>query len=242
MALRFVAPEEIGRLRAAGGDAEASAALFADACRINVLGMIMQAGSGHVGTCFSCMDILAWLHLEVIGAGRSLLLVEGPRRAGALRGARRPRSARVRAAPAAAAPRRAARASRRRHGPAGPHQHRLARHGHLQGARVRPGRSPAGPHGKRVRADRGRRAAGGSVLGVAAADGEPRAQRDRGHRRPQQDPVRHLGASGERPRPPRGSRRGRGLGRGALRRPRPRRARVRPSPTCRSRPTGARSC
>src|SRR5947208_11775613 len=29
--------------------------------------MIARAGSGHIGTSFSCMDVLSWLHLEVVG-------------------------------------------------------------------------------------------------------------------------------------------------------------------------------
>ncbi len=45
------------------------AAAFADACRLNALYMIARAGSGHIGTSFSCIDILSWLHLEVLGEG-----------------------------------------------------------------------------------------------------------------------------------------------------------------------------
>jgi transketolase len=42
------------------------AAAFADASRINALSSIMEAGSGHIGTSFSVLDILSWLHLEVV--------------------------------------------------------------------------------------------------------------------------------------------------------------------------------
>ncbi len=42
-------------------------AAFADACRINALSSITEAGSGHIGTSFSVMEILSWLHLEVLG-------------------------------------------------------------------------------------------------------------------------------------------------------------------------------
>jgi transketolase len=38
----------------------------ADACRINALSSIMEAGSGHIGTSFSVMDLLVHLHLEVL--------------------------------------------------------------------------------------------------------------------------------------------------------------------------------
>ncbi len=39
------------------------AKLFAALCRINTLYMIAKAGSGHIGSSFSSMDILAWLYL-----------------------------------------------------------------------------------------------------------------------------------------------------------------------------------
>ena len=52
-------------------------------------------------------------------------------------------------------------------------EHRLARDGHLEGARLRARRPAARPLGPRVRPHRRRRAPGGPVLGVAAADGEP---------------------------------------------------------------------
>jgi transketolase len=40
------------------------AAVFADVCRLNTLSMIMEAGSGHIGSSFSAMDIVVWLHLN----------------------------------------------------------------------------------------------------------------------------------------------------------------------------------
>lgn len=39
------------------------AKLFSGFCRINTLYMIAKAGSGHIGSSFSSMDILAWLYL-----------------------------------------------------------------------------------------------------------------------------------------------------------------------------------
>jgi transketolase len=42
---------------------------FADACRINVLYMVARAGSGHLGTSFSSLDIVSWLHLHVLREG-----------------------------------------------------------------------------------------------------------------------------------------------------------------------------
>jgi transketolase len=38
--------------------------LFASLCRINTLYMIKKAGSGHIGTSFSCLDVVSWLFLN----------------------------------------------------------------------------------------------------------------------------------------------------------------------------------
>ena len=40
--------------------------LFADLARLNALYMIERAGSGHVGSSFSSLDIVCWLHLDVM--------------------------------------------------------------------------------------------------------------------------------------------------------------------------------
>jgi transketolase len=63
--LHYVPYAELERIRALQDPYERAAA-FADACRVNVLYMIARAGSGHLGTSFSCLDMLAWLHLEVL--------------------------------------------------------------------------------------------------------------------------------------------------------------------------------
>ena len=60
--LSYVPIDQILRLRGAtAGDPIASAEILADVCRINTLYMIMQAGSGHIGSSFSSMDLIAWL-------------------------------------------------------------------------------------------------------------------------------------------------------------------------------------
>jgi transketolase len=60
--LGFVSLDVIRRvLRDNGGDPIARAALLADLCRINTLSMIMEAGSGHIGSSFSSMDLICWL-------------------------------------------------------------------------------------------------------------------------------------------------------------------------------------
>ena len=52
--------------RVARGDAPLAkrVALYADMARLNTLYMIANAGSGHIGSSFSSMDIVAWLYLE----------------------------------------------------------------------------------------------------------------------------------------------------------------------------------
>jgi transketolase len=61
-ALSYVPIGEIRRVRrTTAGDPIAGAEILADLCRINTLYMIMQAGSGHIGSSFSSMDLIAWL-------------------------------------------------------------------------------------------------------------------------------------------------------------------------------------
>jgi transketolase len=69
VSLRYVPSAELERIRTLDCVPTARAAAFADACRLNTLTMIEQAGSGHVGTSFSCLDIVSWLQLEVLGEG-----------------------------------------------------------------------------------------------------------------------------------------------------------------------------
>jgi transketolase len=67
--LRYVPLAELERIRALEAEPTERAAAFADACRLNTLYMIARAGSGHLGTSFSCMDVLSWLHLEEMEEG-----------------------------------------------------------------------------------------------------------------------------------------------------------------------------
>ncbi|MGE3910118.1 MAG: transketolase C-terminal domain-containing protein [Chloroflexota bacterium] len=62
--LVYVPAAELERIRGLQVGAVERAAIFAAACRINALYMIGRAGSGHLGTTFSSLDIVAWLHLE----------------------------------------------------------------------------------------------------------------------------------------------------------------------------------
>jgi transketolase len=63
--LYFVPKDEFDRIRALN-DASAidRTRLFADMCRLNTLYMIARAGSGHIGSSFSSLDIVSWLYLN----------------------------------------------------------------------------------------------------------------------------------------------------------------------------------
>src|SRR5438067_467064 len=63
-ALTFVPLETIRRVRREVIDPFIRAAILADICRINTLYMIMNAGSGHIGSSFSCLDLISWLWTE----------------------------------------------------------------------------------------------------------------------------------------------------------------------------------
>ena len=69
MSLAYLPYRELERLRGLEVDPHERVAAFADACRINTLYMVMRAGSGHLGTSFSAMDIISLLHLEVLEDG-----------------------------------------------------------------------------------------------------------------------------------------------------------------------------
>ena len=69
MTLAYLPYPELERIRGIEAPAADRVAAFADACRINTLYMIERAGSGHIGTSFSAMEIVAWLHLEVLAEG-----------------------------------------------------------------------------------------------------------------------------------------------------------------------------
>jgi transketolase len=60
--LSYVPMDVIRRVIAGNaGDPIARAELVADICRLNTLYMIMQAGSGHIGSSFSSLDLISWL-------------------------------------------------------------------------------------------------------------------------------------------------------------------------------------
>jgi transketolase len=62
--IQYVPADEFTRVRGLAVSAPERVALFSQLARINTLYMITRAGSGHIGTSFSCLDLLSWLYLE----------------------------------------------------------------------------------------------------------------------------------------------------------------------------------
>ena len=62
--LYYIPYTEFQRIRTVNLPREQRVAIFADMCRLNALYMIARAGSGHIGSCFSSLDIISWLLLE----------------------------------------------------------------------------------------------------------------------------------------------------------------------------------
>lgn len=61
----YYAPKgEFDRVRHLAAPPVALTAVFADLCRLNALYMIARAGSGHIGSSFSSLDIISWLLLN----------------------------------------------------------------------------------------------------------------------------------------------------------------------------------
>ena len=46
-------------------------------CRVNILYMIANAGSGHIGTSFSSIDVITWLHLNILSKNDILFSSKG---------------------------------------------------------------------------------------------------------------------------------------------------------------------
>src|SRR4029450_4684963 len=63
-ALTYASVDAIATARQATTDPIARAALLADLSLLITLYMIMQAGSGHIGSSFSSTDIITWLWTE----------------------------------------------------------------------------------------------------------------------------------------------------------------------------------
>ena len=62
--LLYVPYREFERVRSLSVGPVEKTTLFAALCRINTLYMIARAGSGHIGSSFSSMDIMSWLQVN----------------------------------------------------------------------------------------------------------------------------------------------------------------------------------
>ena len=62
--IQLIAREDIQRASEGSGDKYERLALVADMCRFNTLAIVKRAGSGHLGTSFSAMEIVTWLYFE----------------------------------------------------------------------------------------------------------------------------------------------------------------------------------
>jgi transketolase len=62
--LELIPKPELDRVRAADGDSDVRLALLTDVCRLNALVAIKRAGSGHIGSSFSALDVVAHLLFE----------------------------------------------------------------------------------------------------------------------------------------------------------------------------------
>jgi transketolase len=68
--LRFLPQHAFDRVRAAAGDGEDKLALLADMCRLNALVAVKRAGSGHLGSTFSSLDVVAHLLFDALDTAR----------------------------------------------------------------------------------------------------------------------------------------------------------------------------
>lgn len=71
IAVTIIPGEEIGRLRAAASDARLRARITVECCRLNTLSAVKRAGSGHLGSSLSALDINVWLYGERLNSLRA---------------------------------------------------------------------------------------------------------------------------------------------------------------------------
>ena len=62
--IRLIPQPEFSRVRGDGTPGPERLALLADMCRFNTLSAVKRAGSGHLGSSFSAMDIVVWLYFR----------------------------------------------------------------------------------------------------------------------------------------------------------------------------------
>ena len=68
--LYFIPRSEFARVRALNAARADVVALYADMARLNTLYMIARAGSGHIGSSFSSLDIVSHLYLAELDRAR----------------------------------------------------------------------------------------------------------------------------------------------------------------------------
>ena len=69
-ALSLIPPEEFRRVRGAGAGADTTLALVGDMCRANALVAVKRAGSGHLGSSFSSLDLFTHLLFEELNVAQ----------------------------------------------------------------------------------------------------------------------------------------------------------------------------
>src|SRR6266542_1069913 len=68
--LKIIQKEEFDRIANGVADRWERLQLFADMCRLNTLVEVKKAGSGHLGSSFSAMDIVSCLYTEFLNVRR----------------------------------------------------------------------------------------------------------------------------------------------------------------------------
>ncbi len=62
--IRFIPPEEMERIKKADMEELKKLEILSDVCRLNTLSAVKKAGSGHLGSSLSAMDIVTYLYLH----------------------------------------------------------------------------------------------------------------------------------------------------------------------------------
>jgi transketolase len=76
--LRLIPKSEFDRVRAARAEPDSTLALLADMCRLNALVAVKRAGSGHLGSSFSALDVVVHLLFDELDVAE--LGFDDPRR------------------------------------------------------------------------------------------------------------------------------------------------------------------
>ena len=64
MSFRLIYKSDFDKVKSYNGDWAVKMQLFADMCRYNTLVAVKKAGSGHLGSSLSAMDITTYLYLN----------------------------------------------------------------------------------------------------------------------------------------------------------------------------------